>query len=69
MPICVESCPMRALDVGDYDELLEKYGASDHIYPLPDDTITGPSICIKAHPKADQPNPSVSNLEEVKFAK
>lgn len=68
-PSCVDACPMRALDIGDYDELLQKHGSSDHIYPLPDDAITSPSICIKAHPKADQPNPSVGNLEEVKFAK
>jgi len=67
-PSCVDACPMRALDIGDYGELIEKHGASDHIYPLPDNSITGPSICIKAHPNANKPNPKVTNIEEVKLA-
>jgi anaerobic dimethyl sulfoxide reductase subunit B (iron-sulfur subunit) len=66
-PSCVDSCPMRALDFGDHEELLEKYGPSDHIYPLPDPSITEPSICIKAHQNAANPNPKVSNIEEVKI--
>ena len=65
---CVDACPMRALDFGDYEELQTKYGASDHIYPLPDHSITGPSLCIKAHPNANKPYPEVSNIEEVKIA-
>ena len=67
-PSCVDACPMRALDFGDYDDLLQKYGASDHIYPLPDSSITGPSICIRAHKNANNPNPKVANIEEVKIA-
>ena len=67
-PSCVDACPMRALDFGDYEELLVKYGASDHVYPLPDHSITGPSLCIKAHPNANKPDPKVSNIEEVKIA-
>lgn len=66
-PSCVDACPMRALDFGDYAVLLEKYGPSDHIYPLPDHSITEPSLCIKAHSNAGMPNPEVSNIEEVKF--
>jgi anaerobic dimethyl sulfoxide reductase subunit B (iron-sulfur subunit) len=66
-PSCVDSCPMRALDFGDHQELLEKYGPSDHIYPLPDPSITEPSICIRAHQNAANPNPKVSNIEEVKI--
>lgn len=27
MPICIESCPVRALDAGNFDELKEKYGS------------------------------------------
>lgn len=67
-PSCVDACPMRALDIGDYKELVEKHGAPDHIYPLPDNSITGPSICIKAHPNANKPDPRVTNIEEVKLA-
>ena len=66
-PSCVDACPMRALDFGDHQELLEKYGSSDHIYPLPDHSITEPSFCIKAHQNASNPNPEVVNIEEVKI--
>lgn len=67
-PSCVDACPMRTLDFGDYDELVEKYGKSEHIYPLPDSSFTDPSICIKAHKDAHKEHPKVSNLEEVKHA-
>jgi len=66
-PSCVDSCPMRALDFGDHQELLEKYGPSDHIYPLPDPSITQPSISVRAHQNTGNPNPEVSNIEEVKI--
>ncbi len=66
-PSCVDACPMRALDFGDYAELVEKYGHSYHVYPMPDESITEPSICIKAHPKANGLNSVVSNIEEVKI--
>lgn len=66
-PSCVDACPMRALDFGDYTDLLQKYGPSDQVYPLPDVAITGPSICIKAHPNADKPDPRVTNIEEVRI--
>ena len=59
---------MRALDFGEHDELLQKYGPSDHIYPLPDHLITEPSLFIKAHPNANGLNPEVANIEEVKIA-
>ncbi len=67
-PSCVDACPMRALDFGDYDKLLEKHGGSDHIYPLPEYSITEPSLCIKAHKNAGNLNPCVVNVEEVKCA-
>jgi anaerobic dimethyl sulfoxide reductase subunit B (iron-sulfur subunit) len=67
-PSCVDACPMRALDFGDYDELQRKHGTSGHIYPLPDNSITQPSICIKAHKDAHNPGPELANLEEVKLA-
>ena len=66
-PSCVDACPMRALDFGDYQELLEKHGPSEHIHPLPDHSITEPSLCVKAHTKAGNLKPEVANIEEVKF--
>jgi len=67
-PSCVDACPMRALDFGDYEVLVKKYASTEHIYPLPDDSITGPSLVVKAHEKAGGADPQVTNLEEVKFA-
>ena len=51
-PICVATCPMRALDWGDLDELRERYGNGDvEIEPLPKNT-TGPSLILSPHPAA-----------------
>ena len=47
MPVCVESCPERALDFGDIEELRRKYGTVDAIAPLPSGAATKPSIVIK----------------------
>ena len=47
MPVCVESCPERALEFGDIDELRRKHGLVDSVAPLPDAGITRPSIVIK----------------------
>jgi anaerobic dimethyl sulfoxide reductase subunit B (iron-sulfur subunit) len=66
-PSCVDACPMRALDFGDYDDLVQKYGESEHIFPLPIDSITSPSLVIKAHLNAHHCRPEVVNIEEVKI--
>ncbi len=35
-PICVTGCPMRALDFGTREEMMEKYGEGDvEVEPLP----------------------------------
>lgn len=65
-PSCVDACPARALDFGDYQALLDKHGVADHVYPLPDASITAPSLCVRAHDRAQGANPQVANLEEVK---
>lgn len=46
-PICVESCPLRALDFGPIDELRKKHGALAAVAPLPGAHFTKPSIVIK----------------------
>ncbi|MCL1047078.1 dimethylsulfoxide reductase subunit B [Shewanella sp. 1_MG-2023] len=49
-PICVESCPMRAMDFDTVENIQAKYGAGDgHIAPLPDPSITTPNLIIKAN--------------------
>ncbi|MGC9470255.1 MAG: DMSO/selenate family reductase complex B subunit [Bacteroidales bacterium] len=68
MPVCVSSCPMRALDFGRYEDLLEKYGNQENIYPLPDPEITRPRMIVHPHPAHAQGtnrNPHIINREEV----
>ncbi|MBI4334151.1 MAG: 4Fe-4S dicluster domain-containing protein [Chloroflexi bacterium] len=47
-PICVESCPTRALDFGPLPDLMSKYGKLRILEDLPRDTITRPAIVFKA---------------------
>lgn len=46
-PICVESCPLRALDMAPIEELREKYGTLAEIAPLPSAKYTHPNIVLK----------------------
>ena len=51
-PICVESCPLRALDFGPIDELQARYGALAAVAPLPDAGFTEPRLVITPNPHA-----------------
>ena len=67
-PSCVDSCPMRALDFGDYEDMVNKYGGKGDVYPLPNGHHTEPSILVNPHRHARNvtlEKPIVSNLEEV----
>ena len=46
-PICVESCPLRALEFGPIEELRAKYGSLTEVAPLPAAALTKPNIVIK----------------------
>ncbi|GGP64112.1 dimethylsulfoxide reductase, chain B [Shewanella algicola] len=49
-PVCVESCPMRAIDFDTVENIVAKYGAGDsHIAPLPNQSLTSPNLIIKAN--------------------
>lgn len=50
IPACVASCPQRALDFGELEELRERYGTLAAIEPLPKEDYTKPSIVITPHP-------------------
>lgn len=51
-PICVLSCPMRALEFGPINELRKKYGSLRKLEDMPRDSITGPNIVfIPGEPK------------------
>lgn len=47
-PICVEACPLRALDFGEIDELRATYGDAAEIAPLPAASETSPNLVITA---------------------
>jgi len=68
-PSCVDACPTRALDFGEYDDLAQRYGEGSHLHPLPDQEITRPSILIHPHKDAFKEvnkTAEISNLEEIK---
>lgn len=47
-PICVDACPLRALDFGEIRELREKHpDCVATILPLPEDSYTSPNLLIK----------------------
>jgi len=67
-PACVTSCPLRALDFGDIDELRKKYGQVDRVVPLPDPEATKPALVITPHKdtaEAEKRGAEVINWEEV----
>ena len=52
-PVCVDACPLRALDYGDIEELQAKYGTDvTAIEPLPTADLTTPSVVITPHKNA-----------------
>ncbi len=65
-PICVEACPVRALDYGDIQELQEKYGTTAEIAPLPTADITIPALVIGVCPAAKDPGDTSGEVANVK---
>jgi anaerobic dimethyl sulfoxide reductase subunit B (iron-sulfur subunit) len=68
-PVCVSSCPMRALVFGPLSQLIEKFGDNRVVFPLPDPIHTKPSLLIKSHPsslRAIEVGASIINREEIK---
>ena len=76
-PICVEACPVRALDFDTIEKLLQRYehtdskNASSDIPPLPSAETTSPNLLIRA-PQCYLDNPtnvrkagSVLNIREI----
>lgn len=46
-PICVESCPLRALDLAPIEQLRAKYGQLAEVSPLPPAHFTRPNLVLK----------------------
>jgi anaerobic dimethyl sulfoxide reductase subunit B len=66
-PACVDACTMRALKIGDLEELRATYGSVNAIEPLPEAKITNPSIVIRPHKHAQLSGEGVGkilNMEE-----
>lgn len=51
-PICVDACPLRALDFGPIEDIRKKYDGVDSVPPLPDASYTRPNIVVKKCPAA-----------------
>ena len=53
-PICVEACPLRALDFGEIEDLQLRHGADlgADIMPLPTASATIPNLLVKLSPAA-----------------
>jgi anaerobic dimethyl sulfoxide reductase subunit B (iron-sulfur subunit) len=67
-PVCITSCPMRALEFGPISLLIENHGDNRSVFPLPDPSLTKPAICIKPHPsasKARELGAIIINREEI----
>lgn len=68
-PICVEACPLRAMDFGEIEALKKKYpDCVQSIAPMPDPKHTNPNIiikpCVAARDTGDTTG-HVSNVSEV----
>lgn len=48
-PVCVESCPLRALDLAPIGDLRDDYGDLAGVAPLPDPMFTQPNLVIKVN--------------------
>lgn len=67
-PVCVSSCPMRALDFGTMERLQAVHPGTAGVFPLPDPGLTDPSVIIRPHPlagKAEASGAKIINREEV----
>ena len=67
-PICVESCPLRALDFGTVEEMSAKAPRAD-IAPLPEPSLTAPNLYVLnsacARPSGSH-DAAITNMEEVR---
>ena len=68
-PICVEACPLRALDFDEIGALRAAHDGVQRIHPMPAPDITHPRIIIKPSPAAASPLAAegfIANPKEVR---
>ena len=63
--ICVESCPLRALEFAPIDELRARYGDNADINGLPDSSITNPNLIVRKNVNGDREDGEFWNFFEV----
>ncbi len=51
-PICVDACPLNAIQFGPIRELREKYGTLAEVKDMPPSTFTYPNLVIKPNERA-----------------
>ena len=67
-PACVSACQTRVLEFGDIDALRAKHGDLDEVFPLPERSLTEPSIVFTPHPqvvRAQSEMAHIGNQEEI----
>jgi anaerobic dimethyl sulfoxide reductase subunit B (iron-sulfur subunit) len=67
-PVCVEACPQRAMDFGPLEELRKQHGNFAAPAPLPDQSITEPSVVYtpnRVTKVSGDTSGHVMNLEEL----
>ena len=67
-PVCVASCPQRALDFGEIADMRERYGMGDEFAPLPPASYTTPSLIARAPHNArpcDDATGAIANRTEL----
>lgn len=70
-PICVEACPLRALDFGEVEDLQQRYGPDlgAEVKPLPQAGATVPNLLVRLSPAAqaclDGVAGTISNPREI----
>jgi len=68
-PACVSACPERVLDFGTREDLEARHGRDAPLHPLPDPSLTSPSLVVRPHGQAERAaaeGARVANAEEVR---
>jgi anaerobic dimethyl sulfoxide reductase subunit B (iron-sulfur subunit) len=47
LPVCVEACPMRALDFGPLQDIISKYGSNRDLEDVPSGATVNPAVIFK----------------------
>lgn len=72
-PICVDACPLRALEFGEIAELAMRHpGMVSAVPPMPDALVTGPNLLINPSPAAlrdDASEGHIVNVDETNYVR